>query len=58
MSPAGLHDGYAIPAWPARWRLVPAPCCDCNPPTCLRTQLTGTICHTWPAADIDRGFVG
>jgi 2,4-dienoyl-CoA reductase (NADPH2) len=32
--------------------------CDCNPPTCLRTQLTGTICHTWPAADIDRGFVG
>lgn len=21
--------------------------CDCDPPTCLRTQLTGTICHAW-----------
>lgn len=32
--------------------------CPCDPPTCLRTQLTGAICHHWPAAAQERGHLG
>jgi 2,4-dienoyl-CoA reductase (NADPH2) len=32
--------------------------CACDPPTCLRTQLTGSICHSWSAAEQAAGFTG
>lgn len=38
------------PDWPksaASGESIPSSC-DCNPSTCLQTQLTGTICHSWP----------
>lgn len=32
--------------------------CRCQPPTCLRTQLTGSICGSWPPADREAGYSG
>ncbi|MBF4571865.1 NADH:flavin oxidoreductase [Herbiconiux sp. VKM Ac-1786] len=32
--------------------------CPCDPPTCLRTQLTGTICESWPESRKERGYWG
>jgi 2,4-dienoyl-CoA reductase (NADPH2) len=32
--------------------------CACSPPTCLRTQLTGSICHSWPQEIQDQGYWG
>jgi 2,4-dienoyl-CoA reductase (NADPH2) len=51
----------ADPDWPAkvaRGRLAELRRCECTPPTCLRTQLTGTVCHSWPEADQAAGFLG
>lgn len=32
--------------------------CPCDPPTCLRTQLTGAVCDHWPADALVAGFLG
>jgi 2,4-dienoyl-CoA reductase (NADPH2) len=32
--------------------------CSCGPPTCLATQMTGTICHAWSPDDQAQGYVG
>jgi 2,4-dienoyl-CoA reductase (NADPH2) len=32
--------------------------CTCDPATCLRTQLTGSICNAWTDAERERGFLG
>jgi hypothetical protein len=48
MSPAGLHDGYRYPVLASPLEVGPR----------AEGALTGTICHTWPTADIGRGFVG
>ena len=32
--------------------------CPCNPPTCLRTQLSGAVCDHWPPAAVARGYLG
>lgn len=32
--------------------------CACDPPLCLRTQMTGTICAAWPEPLRAKGFVG
>lgn len=32
--------------------------CPCDPPLCIRTQLTGTQCHHWPASAQARGYFG
>lgn len=34
------------------------PSCDCDPPTCLRTQLTGAVCHAWSATHQELGYWG
>jgi 2,4-dienoyl-CoA reductase (NADPH2) len=64
----GLVDALGLarallvdPDWPtkvAQGRLSEVRKCDCTPPTCLRTQLTGTICHSWPEAAQAAGFLG
>jgi 2,4-dienoyl-CoA reductase (NADPH2) len=64
----GLVDALGIaralltdPDWPvkvAEGRLPDVRGCDCKPPTCLRTQLTGTVCHSWPEAAKAAGFLG
>ncbi|MGW6401277.1 oxidoreductase [Streptomyces sp. NPDC055134] len=32
--------------------------CSCATARCLRTQLTGAVCDSWPAETIDRGYFG
>jgi 2,4-dienoyl-CoA reductase (NADPH2) len=32
--------------------------CPCSPPMCLRTQLTGAVCQSWPAAAQALGYLG
>jgi 2,4-dienoyl-CoA reductase (NADPH2) len=32
--------------------------CSCAPATCLRTQLTGSICNAWTDTEKERGFLG
>ena len=32
--------------------------CACDPPTCLMTQLTGSICNAWSDSVKQRGFLG
>lgn len=32
--------------------------CPCDPPLCLRTQLTGAICQNWPPDVIELGYLG
>jgi 2,4-dienoyl-CoA reductase (NADPH2) len=32
--------------------------CACDPPTCLRTQMTGSMCDAWPEAVRDTGHSG
>jgi 2,4-dienoyl-CoA reductase (NADPH2) len=32
--------------------------CSCDPPTCLMTQLTGSICNAWSDTVKQRGFLG
>jgi 2,4-dienoyl-CoA reductase (NADPH2) len=64
----GLVDALALarglltdPDWPvkvAQGRVDDVRRCDCTPSTCLRTQLTGTLCHSWPPATQAAGFLG
>ncbi|WP_236796067.1 NADH:flavin oxidoreductase [Amycolatopsis sp. GM8] len=32
--------------------------CPCDPPQCLRTQLTGAVCAHWPAEAVAQGYLG
>jgi 2,4-dienoyl-CoA reductase (NADPH2) len=32
--------------------------CACDPPTCLRTQMTGSTCNAWPQSVKDDGYSG
>lgn len=32
--------------------------CPCNPPNCLRTQLTGAVCDHWADDVVARGYLG
>jgi 2,4-dienoyl-CoA reductase-like NADH-dependent reductase (Old Yellow Enzyme family) len=32
--------------------------CACDPPTCLLTQLTGSLCNAWSETIQTRGFLG
>jgi 2,4-dienoyl-CoA reductase (NADPH2) len=32
--------------------------CPCDPPTCIRTQLTGAVCASWPPEVIELGYLG
>ena len=32
--------------------------CPCRPPQCIQTQLKGASCHSWPAAALERGYLG
>jgi 2,4-dienoyl-CoA reductase (NADPH2) len=64
----GLVDALGLarallvdPDWPAKvaqGRLSEVHKCDCTPATCLQTQLTGTVCHSWPEAAKTAGFLG
>jgi 2,4-dienoyl-CoA reductase (NADPH2) len=50
----------ANPDWPLQassGKAVPD-ACDCDPAICLRTQLTGTVCHSWPARHQAKGYWG
>ncbi|AEY85481.1 NADH:flavin oxidoreductase/NADH oxidase [Streptomyces hygroscopicus subsp. jinggangensis 5008] len=52
---------FVDPDWPARVQAgVPETrrTCPCNPPTCLRTQLTGAVCDHWPEHAQSQGFIG
>ncbi len=50
---------FADPDWPQKALSGVAPRqCDCSPMTCLRTQMTGAVCHSWPQRALDRGFWG
>ena len=50
---------FADPDWPQKVLNGLAPRqCDCNPMTCLRTQMTGAVCHSWPQQALDRGVWG
>lgn len=51
----------ADPDWPAKVRADAAATvrrCACSPPTCLRTQLTGAVCQSWPADAQAAGYLG
>lgn len=49
----------ADPDWAAHvLRDEPVRFCACTPATCLRTQLQGSICGSWPAAVQERGYWG
>ena len=32
--------------------------CPCNPPKCLQTQLTGSVCLSWPEEIQEQGYLG
>ena len=32
--------------------------CPCNPPKCLQTQLTGSVCMSWPEEVQQQGYLG
>jgi 2,4-dienoyl-CoA reductase (NADPH2) len=32
--------------------------CTCDPPTCMMTQLTGSVCHAWSESTKRQGFLG
>jgi 2,4-dienoyl-CoA reductase (NADPH2) len=52
---------FVDPDWPrkvARGALDTLRTCPCDPPRCLRTQLTGAICDHWPADAQARGYLG
>jgi 2,4-dienoyl-CoA reductase (NADPH2) len=51
---------FSNPDWAAeaeRGVALPSSCA-CDPPSCLRTQLTGAICSHWPQDRQDAGFWG
>jgi 2,4-dienoyl-CoA reductase (NADPH2) len=52
---------FVDPDWPrkvATGALDTLRTCPCDPPRCLRTQLTGAICDHWPPAAQSRGYLG
>lgn len=52
---------FVDPDWPlkvARGEVTELRSCPCEPPTCLRTQLSGAVCDHWPADVIERGYLG
>jgi 2,4-dienoyl-CoA reductase (NADPH2) len=52
---------FVDPDWPrkvAEGDLASVRTCPCDPPNCLRTQLSGAICDHWPPAAIARGYLG
>ena len=50
---------FTDPDWPRKVLTGREPSrCNCVPMTCLRTQMTGAVCHSWPQHILDRGFWG
>ena len=52
---------FVDPDWPrkvADGDLAAVRTCPCDPPNCLRTQLSGAICDHWPPAAVARGYLG
>lgn len=52
---------FVDPEWPhkvAEGALDSLRTCACTPSTCLRTQLSGAVCDSWPAAARARGYLG
>jgi 2,4-dienoyl-CoA reductase (NADPH2) len=50
---------FVDPDWPRKVAAGErARTCPCNPPNCLRTQLSGAICDHWPPAAVARGYLG
>jgi 2,4-dienoyl-CoA reductase (NADPH2) len=52
---------FVDPDWPrkvAQGDLASVRTCPCDPPNCLRTQLSGAICDHWPPAAVARGYLG
>ncbi|WP_180897899.1 oxidoreductase [Martelella soudanensis] len=64
----GDADGVALarplfsdPDWPEKvreGRVCELRFCDCTEATCLRTQLTGSRCESWPKAAAEAGYFG
>jgi 2,4-dienoyl-CoA reductase (NADPH2) len=52
---------FTDPDWPhkvAAGELGAVRSCPCATARCLRTQLTGAVCESWPAETIERGYYG
>jgi 2,4-dienoyl-CoA reductase (NADPH2) len=52
---------FADPDWVAKIRAgrdADLRLCACDPPTCLRTQLTGSVCESWPDTAKAQGWLG
>ncbi|MCU1682871.1 MAG: 2,4-dienoyl-CoA reductase protein [Amycolatopsis sp.] len=52
---------FVDPDWPSKVaadEIGAIRTCPCDPPTCLRTQLTGAICDHWPPDAVERGHLG
>ncbi|MBA3843771.1 MAG: NADH:flavin oxidoreductase [Actinobacteria bacterium] len=52
---------FVDPDWPTKVAAGNIPGirhCPCDPPTCLRTQLTGALCDHWPNPVIEQGYLG
>ena len=52
---------FTDPDWAAKvgaGRFADVLRCPCSPPTCLRTQLTGSVCERWPEAAKTAGYLG
>ena len=52
---------FVDPDWPrkvADGDLDAVRTCPCDPPNCLRTQLSGAICDHWPPDAVARGYLG
>jgi 2,4-dienoyl-CoA reductase (NADPH2) len=52
---------FTDPDWPAKvaaGETAAIRTCPCDPPTCLRTQLSGAVCEHWPAGAAERGHLG
>lgn len=68
MLAAGECDAVALarpllsdPDWPRKVRAGREDAirtCSCDPPLCLQTQMTGTICSAWPSELQAKGFIG
>lgn len=57
----GLILGKRRPDWPEKvreGRVCELRFCDCTEAICLRTQLTGSRCESWPKAAADAGYFG
>jgi 2,4-dienoyl-CoA reductase (NADPH2) len=52
---------FADPDWTAKvaaGRPEEIRVCPCDPPRCLRTQLTGAVCAHWPEQALAQGYLG